>query len=126
MKKVINTANAPAPIGPYSQAIIAGDFVFVSGQVAINPANGDLVMDTIKSETKQVMENIRSILVEAGVDFSNIVKTSIFLKDMQDFAQVNEVYGGYFSEQFPARETIQVAGLPKNVNVEISVTAFKR
>ncbi|GAC1305633.1 MAG: RidA family protein [Mucilaginibacter sp.] len=126
MKKVINTSNAPAPIGPYSQAIIAGDFVFVSGQVAINPANGELVMDTIKSETKQVMENIRFILVEAGIDFSNIVKTSIFLKDMQDFAQVNEVYGGYFSEQFPARETIQVAGLPKNVNVEISVTAIKR
>lgn len=126
MKKVINTANAPAPIGPYSQAIIAGDFVFVSGQVAINPANGALVMNTIKSETKQVMENIRSILVEAGIDFSNIVKTSIFLKDMQDFAQVNEVYGSYFSEQFPARETIQVAGLPKNVNVEISVTAIKR
>ncbi|HWZ17018.1 MAG TPA: RidA family protein [Mucilaginibacter sp.] len=126
MKKVINTANAPAPIGPYSQAIIAGDFVFVSGQVAINPANGELVMDTIKSETKQVMENIKAILVEAGIDFSNIVKTSIFLKDMQNFAQVNEVYGGYFSEQFPARETIQVAGLPKNVNVEISVTAIKR
>lgn len=126
MKKAINTANAPAPIGPYSQAIIAGHFVFVSGQVAINPADGELVMDTIKSETKQVMENIRSILVEAGIDFSNIVKTSIFLKDMQDFAQVNEVYGSYFSEQFPARETIQVAGLPKNVNVEISVTAIKR
>jgi 2-iminobutanoate/2-iminopropanoate deaminase len=126
MKKVINTSNAPAPIGPYSQAIIAGDFVFVSGQVAINPANGELVMDTIKSETKQVMENIKSILIEAGIDFNHIVKTSIFLKEMQDFAQVNEVYGSYFSEQFPARETIQVAGLPKNVNVEISVTAIKR
>ncbi|MDB5125664.1 MAG: yabJ 2 [Mucilaginibacter sp.] len=125
MKKVINTSNAPAPIGPYSQAIIAGDFVFVSGQVAINPANGELVMDTIKSETKQVMENIKSILIEAGIDFNHIVKTSIFLKEMQDFAQVNEVYGSYFSEQFPARETIQVAGLPKNVNVEISVTAIK-
>jgi 2-iminobutanoate/2-iminopropanoate deaminase len=125
MKKVINTSNAPAPIGPYSQAIIAGDFVFVSGQVAINPANGELAMDTIKSETKQVMENIKSILIEAGIDFNHIVKTSIFLKEMQDFAQVNEVYGSYFSEQFPARETIQVAGLPKNVNVEISVTAIK-
>jgi 2-iminobutanoate/2-iminopropanoate deaminase len=125
MKKVINTSNAPAPIGPYSQAIIAGGFVFVSGQVAINPANGELVMDTIKSETKQVMENIKSILIEADIDFNHIVKTSIFLKEMQDFAQVNEVYGSYFSEQFPARETIQVAGLPKNVNVEISVTAIK-
>jgi 2-iminobutanoate/2-iminopropanoate deaminase len=125
MKKIINTSSAPSPIGPYSQAIIAGDFLFVSGQIAINPANGELVMDAIKSETKQVMENIKSILIEAGVDFSNIVKTSIFLKDMQDFAQVNEVYGSYFSEQFPARETIQVAGLPKNVNVEISVTAIK-
>jgi 2-iminobutanoate/2-iminopropanoate deaminase len=125
MKKVINTSNAPSPIGPYSQAIVAGNFVFVSGQVAINPGNGELVMDTVKSETKQVMENIKSILVEAGIDFSNIVKTSIFLKDMQDFAEVNEVYGSYFTEQFPARETIQVAGLPKNVNVEISVTAIK-
>jgi 2-iminobutanoate/2-iminopropanoate deaminase len=125
MKKIINTSSAPSPIGPYSQAIIAGDFLFVSGQIAINPANGELVMDTIKSETKQVMENIKSILIEARVDFSNIVKTSIFLKDMQDFAQVNEVYGTYFSGQFPARETVQVAGLPKNVNVEISVTAIK-
>jgi 2-iminobutanoate/2-iminopropanoate deaminase len=125
MKTVINTNNAPAPIGPYSQAIIAGNFVFVSGQVAINPPTGELVMDDIKTETKQVMENIKAILTEAGIDFSNIVKTSIFLKDMQDFTQVNEVYGSYFKEQFPARETVQVAGLPKNVNVEISVTAIK-
>jgi 2-iminobutanoate/2-iminopropanoate deaminase len=125
MKKAINTSNAPSPIGPYSQAVVAGSFVFVSGQVAINPINGELVIDNIKSETKQVMENIKSILIEAGIDFRNIVKTSIFLKDMQDFAQVNEVYGSYFSERFPARETIQVAGLPKNVNVEISVTAIK-
>ncbi len=125
MKKVINTPNAPAPIGPYSQAIIAGGFVFASGQVAINPANGELVITDIKSETKQVMENISAVLTEAGVDFSHVIKTTIFLTDMQDFAQVNEVYGTYFTSQFPARETVQVAGLPKNVNVEISVTAIK-
>jgi 2-iminobutanoate/2-iminopropanoate deaminase len=124
MKKVINTNNAPAPIGPYSQAIKAGNFLFVSGQVAISPATGELILDDIKTETKQVMENIKAILVEAGIDFNNIVKTSIFLKDMQNFSQVNEVYGSYFTEQFPARETVQVAGLPKNVNVEITVTAI--
>src|SRR5580693_2547131 len=116
MKTIINTPNAPAPIGPYSQAVIAGNFLFVSGQVAINPKSGDLVLDDIKTETIQVMENIKAILTEAGVDFSNIVKTSIFLKDMQNFGQVNEVYGSYFKDQFPARETVQVAGLPKNVN----------
>jgi 2-iminobutanoate/2-iminopropanoate deaminase len=125
MKNIINTENAPTPIGPYSQAVIAGNFLFVSGQIAINPPTGDLVINDIKTETTRVMENIKAILIEAGVDFSNIVKTSIFLKDMQSFVQVNEVYGSYFKERFPARETIAVAGLPKNVNVEISVTAFK-
>jgi 2-iminobutanoate/2-iminopropanoate deaminase len=125
MKTVINTNNAPAPIGPYSQAITAGNFVFVSGQIALNPHSGELVMDNIEAEMVQIMQNIESILKEAGLDFDNIVKTSIFLKDMQDFAKVNEVYGKYFKDQFPARETIQVAGLPKNVNVEISVTAVK-
>ena len=124
MKTVINTTNAPAPIGPYSQAVIAGGFVFISGQVAISPATGELVLDDIKTETKQVMENIKAILIESGIDFGNIVKTSIFLKDMQNFAQVNEVYGTYFKDHFPARETVQVAGLPKNVNVEITVTAI--
>ena len=124
MKKVINTSGAPAPIGPYSQAIQAGNFLFVSGQVAINPANGELVLDDIQTETRRVMENIKAILNEAGADFSNIVKTSIFLKDMQNFSLVNEVYGGYFTDAFPARETVQVAGLPKNVNVEITVTAI--
>ena len=123
MKTVIKTHNAPEPIGPYSQAVIAGNFLFVSGQIPVNPLTGELVMDDIKTETKQVMENIKAILTEAGIDFSNIVKTSIFLKDLQNFAQVNEVYGSYFKDQFPARETVQVAGLPKNVNVEISVTA---
>jgi len=125
MKTVINTTNAPAPIGPYNQSIAAGGFLFVSGQIAINPATGELVLGDIKTETKLVMENIKAILTEAGIDFSHIVKTTIFLKDMQSFAQVNEVYGSYFSDEFPARETVAVAGLPKNVNVEISVTAVK-
>jgi 2-iminobutanoate/2-iminopropanoate deaminase len=124
MKKIINTNNAPAPIGPYSQAVVAGNFLFVSGQIAMNPSTGELILDDIKTETKAVMENIKAILTEAGVDFDSIVKTSIFLKDMQQFAQVNEVYGSYFKDQFPARETVQVAGLPKNVNVEITVTAI--
>ena len=125
MKTVINTKNAPAPIGPYNQAIAANGFLFVSGQVAIDPATGNLILDDIKTETTLVMENIKAILTAAGIDFSHIVKTTIFLKDMQSFAQVNEVYGSYFSDQFPARETVAVAGLPKNVNVEISVTALK-
>jgi 2-iminobutanoate/2-iminopropanoate deaminase len=125
MKTVINTVNAPAPIGPYNQAIVAGDFLFVSGQVAIDAATGNLVLDDIKTETTKVMENIKAILTEAGVGFGHIVKTTIFLTDMQNFAQVNEVYGSYFTDQFPARETVAVAGLPKNVNVEISVTALK-
>jgi len=125
MKTVINTAKAPAPIGPYNQAIQAGGFVFLSGQVAINPATGNLVLDDIKTETKQVMENIKAVLLEAGIDFSHVVKTTIFLKDMQSFADVNEIYGSYFTDNFPARETVAVAGLPKNVNVEISVTAIK-
>ena len=125
MKTVINTSNAPAPIGPYNQAIIAGDFIFLSGQVAIDAATGELVLDDIKTETTKVMENIKAILTEAGIGFGHIVKTTIFLTDMQNFAQVNEVYGSYFTDQFPARETVAVLGLPKNVNVEISVTALK-
>ena len=125
MKKVINTNNAPAPIGPYSQAISAGNFVFVSGQIPMDPSTGDIVSENVKAETKQVMENIKAILSEAGLGFDHIIKTSIFLTDMQTFAQVNEVYGSYFTNQFPARETIQVSALPKNVNVEISVTAVK-
>lgn len=124
MKTIINTTNAPAPIGPYSQAVKAGGFLFVSGQVAINPATGELVLDDIKTEAKQVMENIKAILTEAGLNFSHVIKTGIFLKDMNDFAAVNEVYGAYFTDNFPARETVQVAGLPKNVNVEISVTVI--
>lgn len=125
MKNIINTSNAPAPIGPYSQAIAAGGFVFISGQIPSNPSTGEIVSSGIEDETKQVMENIKAILTEAGLDFSHIVKTSIFLTDMQHFAQVNQVYGTYFTDQFPARETVQVAGLPKKVNVEISVIAIK-
>jgi 2-iminobutanoate/2-iminopropanoate deaminase len=125
MKTIINTTNAPAPIGPYSQAVIAGNLIFVSGQVPIDPSTNEVVTGDIKTETKQVMENIKAILLEAGIDFSNIVKTSIFLTSMQDFAQVNEVYGTYFTSDFPARETVQVSALPKNVNVEISVIALK-
>jgi 2-iminobutanoate/2-iminopropanoate deaminase len=120
MKSIVTT-HAPAPIGPYSQAIVAGNFLFVSGQVAIIPATGELMLDNIKAETTQVMENIIAILTEAGTNLSRVVKTTIFLKDMQDFAQVNAIYGSYLTEPFPARETVQVAGLPKNVNVEISV-----
>jgi 2-iminobutanoate/2-iminopropanoate deaminase len=123
MKDIVSK-NAPAPIGPYSQAIVAGNFLFVSGQVAIHPPTGDLVMQDIQAETTQVMENIKAILTEAGTDFSRIVKTTIFLKDMQDFAAVNTVYGSYLGQPFPARETVAVAGLPKNVNVEISVTVL--
>lgn len=122
-KQVIQTNKVPAPIGPYSQAVIANGFLFASGQIAFDPATGELVLDNIQSETKQVMENIKAILEEAKIDFSHIVKTTIFLSDMQLFAQVNEVYGSYFSAQFPARETVAVKTLPRNVNVEISVTA---
>jgi 2-iminobutanoate/2-iminopropanoate deaminase len=125
MKTVINTNNAPAPIGPYSQAIATGNFIFVSGQIPLDPFTGEIVFGDVKAETKQVMENIRAILFEAGLDFNNVVKTSIFLTDMQSFTQVNEVYGTYFTDKFPARETVQVAALPKNVNVEISVIAVK-
>lgn len=123
MKTIINTTNAPAPIGPYNQAVKAGNFLFVSGQIAINPQTGDLVTGDIPSETTLVMENLKAILTEAGADFSSVVKTTIFLKDMGNFAVVNEIYGSYFTGNFPARETVQAAALPKNVNVEISVIA---
>ncbi len=123
MKKIIRTNNAPAPIGPYNQAVMAGNFLFVSGQIAIDPATGNLVTGDIQTETRLVMENISAILAEAGLGFSNIVKTTIFLMDMGQFAQVNEIYGTYFTTDAPARETVQVSGLPKGVNVEISVIA---
>ena len=122
---VIHTDNAPMPIGPYSQAITAGGFLFLSGQIAINPASNELAISTIKEETNQVMRNIHAVLVEANYEFKDVIKSTIFLSDMDYFKEVNEVYGSYFSSEFPARETIAVKGLPKNVNVEISITAFK-
>ncbi len=123
-KQIIRSEQAPAPIGPYSQAVKAGHFLFVSGQIALHPVTGELVMNSLEAETRQVMENIRSVLAQAAVSFDAIVKTSIFLSDMNHFTQVNEIYASYFSGDYPARETVQVAGLPKNVNVEISVTAY--
>ena len=124
MKQIITTTNAPAPIGPYSQAVQAGNFLFVSGQVAINPENGELNIVNIEEETHQVMRNLKAVLLEAGLTFDNVVKSTIFLSDMGTFGQVNEIYGQYFSADFPARETVQVSVLPKNVNVEISVIAI--
>ncbi len=123
MKKIINTPNAPAPIGPYSQAVAFGNILYISGQIAINPENAHLLVGDIEVETKQVMENLKAVLGAAGMGFSNVIKTTIFLSDMAHFALVNEVYGSYFSSDFPARETVAVAGLPKNVNVEISMIA---
>lgn len=125
MKTIINTTNAPAPIGPYSQAVVANGFLFASGQVAINPENGELNIASIAEETNQVMRNIKAVLIEADYDFAHIIKTTIFLSDMALFAEVNEIYGSYFDSEFPARETVAVKGLPKGVNVEISFTAYK-
>jgi len=124
-KKIIRTENAPAPIGPYNQAVQFGNLLFVSGQIALDPQTGQLVTGDIQTETKLIMENLKAILTEAGMDFSNVIKTSIFLMDMGQFAQVNEIYGSYFSENPPARETVQVAGLPRGVNVEISMIVGK-
>ena len=124
-KTAIYTDKAPKPIGPYSQAILRGNTLFVSGQVAFIPTTGELDTSNIENETKQVMENIKAIVEEAGLKMSDIVKTSIFLADMNDFARMNAVYGKYFSANPPARETIQVSALPKKVNVEISVIAIK-
>lgn len=125
MKKIITSKNAPNPIGPYSQAVLKGNMLFVSGQIAINPATGNLMTDNIKDEAKQVMENLKGILTEAGFDFNHICKSTIFMKDLNDFASVNEIYGSYFTSDYPARETVQVSKLPLNVNVEISVIAVK-
>jgi 2-iminobutanoate/2-iminopropanoate deaminase len=127
MKKSITSPNAPAPIGPYSHGnlVSAGTMLFVSGQVGKNAKTGELVIGDIKSETTQVMHNLKAILTEGEMDFTNVVKTTIFLKDMNDFANVNEVYGSFFTGNFPARETVQVSRLPLDVNVEISVIAVK-
>lgn len=124
-KTIINTNLAPAPIGPYSQAVLAGNTLYVSGQIAINPANGELITNDLEAETKQVLSNLSAVLAAANMTFENIVKTSIFLSDMSHFAKVNELYGGCFTEAFPARETVAVKTLPRNVNVEISAIAIK-
>ena len=124
MKKIINTSNAPKPIGPYNQAVISGNLMFMSGQIAFDPSTGELVIGEIQAETKQVMENLKSILDEAGLSFKDVIKTSIFLSDMNNIQQVNEVNQTYFSdEDAPARETVEVSRLPKDVNVEISMIA---
>ncbi|MCB0464992.1 MAG: Rid family detoxifying hydrolase [Aequorivita sp.] len=124
MKKIITTSNAPAPIGPYNQAVLNGSMLYTSGQIAIDPKTGNLVTDNIKTETKLVMENLKAILTEAGMTFENVLKTTIFISDMHNFAAINEVYATYFNEATaPARETVEVANLPKFVNVEISVVA---
>ncbi|NVN19360.1 RidA family protein [Muricauda sp. HICW] len=126
MKKIINTSKAPAPIGPYNQAVLVKDTLYISGQIPIDPATGKLVEGDIKKETKQSMENLKAILEEAGMTFEHAIKSSIFIKDMNQFAQINEVYGTYFdADTAPARETVEVANLPKFVNVEISMIAVK-
>jgi len=126
MKTIINTPNAPAPIGPYNQAVLVGNTLYTSGQIAIDPKTGNLVLEDVKSETRQVMENLKAVLTEAGMTFENVIKTSIFISDMHNFGQINEVYGSYFNEATaPARETVEVAKLPKFVNLEISMIAIK-
>ena len=125
MKKIITSKNAPSPIGPYNQAVIANGFMYISGQVGMNPKTGKIIKDSISEETDQVMKNLSSILNEASISFENVVKTTIFLSDMNDFSLVNEVYGKYFDEDTaPARETVQVSKLPLGVNVEISMIAL--
>ncbi|MFM7079886.1 MAG: RidA family protein [Bacteroidota bacterium] len=124
MKTIVRTASAPAPIGPYSQAVKAGNLMFCSGMIALDPVTGHLSNESVSAEAKQAMNNIGALLKEAGVTFDHIVKTSIFLTTMDDFAAVNEVYGSFFTDHFPARETVAVAGLPKNARVEISVTVL--
>lgn len=125
-KKIIFTEKAPAPIGPYSQAVLIGNTLYTSGQVALHPLTMELVLDTIEVETKQVMENMKAVLEAADMTFDHVVKTTIFIMDMGDFARINSVYSQYFDEDTaPARETVQVAGLPKGVNIEISMIAVK-
>lgn len=126
MKKIIYTDKAPAPIGPYNQAVLVGNTLYTSGQIALNPATMELVLDDIETETKQVMENMKAVLAAANMTFENVIKTTIFIMNMGDFARINTVYGSYFDEATaPARETVQVACLPKNVNIEISMIAIK-
>ncbi|MDG1697943.1 MAG: RidA family protein [Polaribacter sp.] len=126
MKKIITTTKAPAPIGPYNQAILSGNTLYTSGQIATNPKTGEIVLSSILEETKQVMENLKEVLAAAEMTFENVIKTSIFITDMNNFEEINTVYGKYFNEETaPARETVEVANLPKFVNVEISAIAIK-
>lgn len=126
MKKIIFTEKAPAPIGPYNQAVLIHDTLYTSGQIALDPTNGELIIDTIEAETKQVMENLKAVLAAAEMNFGNVVKSTIFIMNMGDFARINSIYAAYFDERnAPARETVQVATLPKNVNIEISMIAVK-
>ncbi len=126
MKKIIKTSNAPAPVGPYNQAVLSGNTLYTSGQIALNPATGELVTGSIEEETKQVLENMKAVLTEAGMTFENVVKSTIFVKNMNDFAKINVVYAGYFNPEIaPARETVEVGNLPLFVNVEISMIAIK-
>src|SRR5215212_9468237 len=124
-KTIINTKNAPAPIGPYNQAVIVDNTIYISGQICIDPSSGNLKNRDIQEKTQQAMQNLKSILQEAGMNFSNVVKTTIFITDMNRFSEINEIYGKYFTDDFPARETVQVSALPKFVNVEISMVAVK-
>ena len=126
MKKIIQTSKAPAPIGPYNQAVLVGNTLYTSGQIALDPESMELVLDSIETETRQVMENMKAVLEAAGMSFENVVKTSIFISDMENFSKINSVYGKYFDDATaPARETVEVANLPKYVNVEISMIAIK-
>lgn len=126
MKKIIHTDKAPAPIGPYSQAVMFGNTLYTSGQIAIDPETSHLMLHNVETEARQVMKNLQAVLESAGMTFENVIKTTIFLTDMEDFAKVNEIYSSYFDENTaPARETVAVAALPKSVNVEISMIAMK-
>ncbi|WP_111709319.1 Rid family detoxifying hydrolase [Lutibacter citreus] len=126
MKTIINTENAPAPIGPYNQAILVQNTLYTSGQIAINPISGDLVIETVKAETKQVMENLKAVLAKAEMNFENVIKSTISITNMNDFSEINEIYGSYFNaDTAPARETVEVSNLPKFVHVEISMIAIK-
>jgi 2-iminobutanoate/2-iminopropanoate deaminase len=126
MKKIIKTDKAPAPIGPYNQAVLTGNMLYISGQIALNPETNELETGELEEETTRVMQNLKAILAEAGMNFENVIKTSIFISDMNNFAKINEVYGSYFNAKTaPARETVEVANLPKFVNVEISAIAVK-
>ena len=125
MKSILETSEAPAPIGPYSQAVLSGNTLYTSGQIAINPKSGDLVLDSIEEETHQVMKNLKLYFQRREMTFDHVIKSSIFISDMDNFGRINEIYGQYFTSDFPARETVEVARLPKDVNVEISMIAVK-